>query len=122
MSIPPQPTLPHFIPNGSTLTVPLMYSFLILSFLVTPITNLNVFISATSISSCFFVTCASSTLSMLKKILVLPKFCPCQAKFLRPGGQLPHLFRVVYFHTALKSDLYTSTNDILQVFVLFLSF
>ena len=37
-----------FIPNRSTLTVPLMYSFLILSFLVTPIANLNIFISATS--------------------------------------------------------------------------
>ena len=34
-----------------------MYSFLILSFLVTPIANLNIFISVTSISStCFFVT------------------------------------------------------------------
>ena len=46
-----------FIPNRSTLTVPLMYLFLILSFLVTPIENLNIFISATSISfTCFFVT------------------------------------------------------------------
>ena len=51
-----------FIPNCSTLTVPLMYSFLILSFLVTPITNLNIFISATSISStCFFVTATVSS-------------------------------------------------------------
>ena len=31
-----------FIPNRSTLTVLLMYSFLILSFLVTPIANLNI--------------------------------------------------------------------------------
>ena len=45
-----------FIPNRSTLTVPLMCSFLILSFLVTHITNLNIFISATFIFSiCFFV-------------------------------------------------------------------
>ena len=50
-----------FIPNRSTLTVLLMYSFLILSFLVTPIANLNIFISATSISStCFFVTATVS--------------------------------------------------------------
>ena len=50
-----------FIPNCSTLTVLLMCSFLILSFLVTPITNLNIFISATSISStCFFVTATVS--------------------------------------------------------------
>ena len=39
-----------------------MYSFLILSFLVTPIANLNIFISATSISStCFCVTATVST-------------------------------------------------------------
>ena len=39
-----------------------MYSFLILSFLVTPIGNLNIFISATSISStCFFVTATVSS-------------------------------------------------------------
>ena len=51
-----------FIPNCSTLTVPLMYSFLILSFLVTPIANLKIFICATSISStCFFVTATVSS-------------------------------------------------------------
>ena len=50
-----------FILNRSTLTVPLMYSFLILSFLVTPMANLNIFISATSISyTCFFVTATVS--------------------------------------------------------------
>ena len=50
-----------FIPNRSTLTVLLICSFLILSFLVTPIANLNIFISATSISStCFFVTATVS--------------------------------------------------------------
>ena len=50
-----------FIPNRFTLTVLLMCSFLILSFLVTPIANLNIFISATSISStCFFVTATVS--------------------------------------------------------------
>ena len=43
--------------NRFTLTVFLMYSFLILSLLVTPIANLNIFTSATSVSStCFFVT------------------------------------------------------------------
>ena len=51
-----------FIPNRSTLTVTLMYSFLILSFPVTHIPNLNIFISATSISStCFFVTAIISS-------------------------------------------------------------
>ena len=64
-----------FIPNCCTLTgysfvliyplihsLPLMYSFLILSFLVTPIANLDIFISATSISStCFFVTATVSS-------------------------------------------------------------
>ena len=59
MTCPYQLSLPSliFIPNCSTLTVPFMYTFLILSFLVTPIANLNIFVSAaTSISStCFFV-------------------------------------------------------------------
>ena len=51
-----------FIPNRSTLTVLPMCSFLILSFLVTPIANLNIFISATSIScTCFFVTAIVSS-------------------------------------------------------------
>ena len=51
-----------FIPNRPTLTVPLMYSFLILSFLITPTVNLNIFISVTSISStCFFVTATTSS-------------------------------------------------------------
>ena len=51
-----------FIPNRSNLTVLLMYSFLILSFLVTLTTNFNIFISATSISfTCFFVTVTVSS-------------------------------------------------------------
>ena len=51
-----------FIPNRSTLTVFLMCSFLILSFLVTPIANLNIFISANFISfTCFFVTATVSS-------------------------------------------------------------
>ena len=51
-----------FIPNRSTLTVTVMYSFQILTFLVTPIANLNNFISATSISfTCFFVTATVSS-------------------------------------------------------------
>ena len=51
-----------FIPNHSTLMVLLMCSFLISSFFATPIENLNIFISATSISStCFFVTATVSS-------------------------------------------------------------
>ena len=51
-----------FIPNSSTLNLPLMYLFLILSFFVTPIANLNILISATSISSvCCFVTATVSS-------------------------------------------------------------
>ena len=62
-----------FIPNHSTLTVLLMCLFLILSFLVTPIVNLSIFISATSISStCFFVTALSQVHTPL---LVLPLNC-----------------------------------------------
>ena len=55
-----------FIPNRFTLSVPLMYSFLILSFLVISIANLNIFISATSISStCFFVISPSQVYTPL---------------------------------------------------------
>ena len=62
MSMPPQPALPHLHSNRSTLTVTLMYSFLILSFLITPMANLSIFISATSISAtCFFVTATVSS-------------------------------------------------------------
>ena len=62
MSIPHSLPSLIFIPNHFTLTVPLMYSFLILSFLVIPIANLNIFISATSISfTCFFVTATVSS-------------------------------------------------------------
>ena len=62
-----------FIINHSTITVPLMYSFLILSFLVTPIANLNIFISATSISfTLFFVT---ATISSPYTIAVSPLNC-----------------------------------------------
>ena len=46
-----------FIPNRSTLTVLLMYSFLTLFFLVTPIANLSIFISST----CFFVSATVSS-------------------------------------------------------------
>ena len=56
-----------FILNRSTLTVLLMCSFLILSFLLTPIANLNIFISATSISStCFFVIAVTLYLLSIK--------------------------------------------------------
>ena len=66
-----------FIPNCSTLTVSLMYSFLILSFLVTLIANLNIFISETSISfTCFFVTATVSspytTVGLTNKLYFFP--------------------------------------------------
>ena len=50
-----------FISNRSILTVLLMYSFLILYFLVTPIANLNIFISVTSVSSTYFFVTATVT-------------------------------------------------------------
>ena len=53
------PSLLIFIPNLSTLTVPLMYLFLILSFLVTPIAKLNKFISVTFICFAFFFVTAT---------------------------------------------------------------
>ena len=78
-----------FIPNRSTLMVLLMCSFLILSFLVTPIANLNIFISATSISStCFFVTATyiktSQIAKMIAKIIIyiLPHLQGLSKKYL----------------------------------------
>ena len=50
-----------FSPNRPTCAVPLMYSFLILSILFTPIENCNVFNSATSIyASCLVVSATVS--------------------------------------------------------------
>ena len=50
-----------FSPNFPTCAVPLIYSFLILSILVTPNENRNIFNSATSISaSCLFVSATVS--------------------------------------------------------------
>ena len=51
MSISPQSSSRVFSPNFPTCAVPLMYSFLILSILVTPNENRNIFNSATSISA-----------------------------------------------------------------------
>ena len=50
-----------FLDTSTTFTVPLIYSFLILSLLVTPTDHLSIFISATSIffSSFFFIGAAS---------------------------------------------------------------
>ena len=57
MSIPPQPALPHLHSLPFYLNC-----FPMLSFLVTPVENLNIFISATFISStCFFVTATVSS-------------------------------------------------------------
>ena len=64
MTCPYHFSLPSLIfnPNYSTLTVILMHLFLILSFLVTPKANLNIFISAIFISfTCFFVTTTVSS-------------------------------------------------------------
>ena len=75
MTCPYHLSLPSLIfnPNRSILTVLLMYSFLILSFLVNPIANLSIFISATFISSTFFFVIAPSQVHT--PLLVLPMNC-----------------------------------------------
>ena len=77
-----------FIPNCSSLTVPLMCLFLILSFLVTAIANLNIFISGTSISfTCFFVTATvSSTYTIAGLTTELYTF-----PFIQAGNLLPQI-------------------------------
>ena len=84
-----------FISNRSTLTVPLMYSFLILSFLVTATANLNVLISATSISStCFFVTATvSSPLTIAGLTIVLFTF-----RFTLAGNLLSQITPDTFLH------------------------
>ena len=102
-----------FIPNHCILTVLLMYSFLILSFLVTPIANFNIFISATSISStCFFVTTTISspytivglttelyTYSFTLAGNLLSQITP--DNFLHPF----HLARILFFTSLLQPPL-----------------
>ena len=78
MTCPNQLSQPFLIfnPTLSTLTVSLTYSVLILSFLVTHIANLNIFISATSISStCFFATAIVSSPYINTLLLVSPLNC-----------------------------------------------
>ena len=84
-----------FIPNCFTLTVPLMYSFLLLSFLVTPIANLNIFISATSISStCIFMTATVSSpcaiAGLTTKLYTFP--------FTLAGNLLSHIAPDTFLH------------------------
>ena len=84
-----------FIPNRSTLAVPLMYSFLILSFLVTPIASLNIFISATSIySTCFFVT---ATISSPYTIAGVPTEL-CTFPFTLIGNLLSQIISDTFLH------------------------
>ena len=84
-----------FIPNRSTLTALLMCSFLILSFLVTPIANLSIFISATSIySTCFFVTAGvSSPYTIAGLITELYNF-----PFTLAGNLLPQITSDTFLH------------------------
>ena len=95
-----------FIPNRSTLTVPLINSFLILSFLVTPITNLNIFISATFISStCFFVTATASTPYTIAGLTTELYTFP----FIIAGNLLPHITLDTFRH-----PLYPACSEITQ--------
>ena len=97
MTCPYHLSLPSFIfiPNRSTLTVPLIYSFLILSFLVTPIANLNIFISATSISStCFFVT----TTVLIPYTIVGLTTKLYTFSFILPGNLLSQITPNIFLH------------------------
>ena len=81
-----------FSPNRPTCAVPLMYSFLILSILVTPNGNRNIFKSATSISaSCLFVSATVSnpynivwTFRYISDVERLVAIAPCKTCELDP--------------------------------------
>ena len=133
-----------FIPNRCTLTVSLMYLFLILSFLVTPIANLNVFISATSVSSTSFFatatvsspytiagltiklytfsfTLASNLLSQITPDTFLNPFHPAYTLFFTSLSQLP-LSCTVDPKYLNSFTLGTFASSIFTVFLSFPSF
>ena len=85
-----------FIPNRSTLTVLPIYSFLILSFLVTPIANLNILISAASISSTYFFVAATvsspySISGLITKLYTFP--------FTQAGNLLSQITPDTFLHS-----------------------
>ena len=85
-----------FIANHSTLTVLLMCSFLILFFLVTPIANLNIFISATSIfCTCFFVTATVSSPYTIAGLTIELSTFP----FTLAGNLLSQITPDTFFHS-----------------------
>ena len=92
MTIPYYLSLPSliFISNRSTLTVFLMYSFLILSFLITPIANLNIFISFI----CFFVTATVSSPYTIAGLTTEPYTFP----FTLAGNLLSQIARDTFLH------------------------
>ena len=95
MTCPYHLTLPSliFVPYRSILTVFLMYSFLILSFFITPTANLNIFISATSISfTCFFVTATVSSPYTIAGLTTEPYSFP----FTLAGNLLHRLLPILF--------------------------
>ena len=120
-----------FSPNFPTCAVPLMYSFLILSILVTPNAKCNIFSSATSISaSCLFVsatvsnpydiagltatvytfpfTLACTLLSQITPGILLHPFHPARTLFFTSLQHSPLLCTVEPRY--LKSSTFTSSS------------
>ena len=101
-----------FIPNRFILTVPMMYSFLILSFFVTPTANLNIFIPATSISSAYFFVTAiiSSPYTVAGLTTEL-----CTFPFTLTGNLLSQITPDTFFHPFHPACtlLFTSLSQLL---------
>ena len=101
-----------FIPNRSTLTVPLMNSFLILSFLVTPMANLNIFISTTSI----FCTCFSVTATVSSPYVIVALTTElCTFPFTLAGNHLSQITPDTFlhpFHPACTFFFFTSLSQL----------
>ena len=104
MSIPPQSCLSCFLSKPSQRAVPLMYSFLILSNLVTPSENSNIFNSATSISaSCLLVSATGSNPYYIAGLNVTLYTFP----FILAGTRLSQITRSWHSSPPIPSCLYS---------------
>ena len=106
-----------FSPNRPTCAVPLMYSFLILSILVTPNENRNIFNFATSISvSCLFVSATVSNPYNIAGITATLYTFPFHSSWYSPiadhswhsSPTIPScLYSLLHFSSALSITLYS---------------
>ena len=92
-----QPTLLHFL-GYISFVVPLILSFLILSILVTPLTHLNILISATSnLFSCAFFTAHVSAPYIIAGLTTVLYTFPLTLKLILRSHRIPDIL-FQFFH------------------------